>query len=64
MQAYLKAYGLWEVTINPQEPEPLRQGATVNQIKHHEEELAKGFKALTAIHSCISDTIFTRIMAC
>ena len=26
--------------------------------------MSKGFKALTAIHSSVSDTIFTRIMAC
>ena len=64
MQTYLKAYGLWDATTTTHEPAPLRENATLNQIRLFEEQMSKGFKALTAIHSSVSDTIFTRIMTC
>ena len=64
MQTYLKAYGLWDATTTTREPAPLRENATLNQIRLFEEQMSKGFKALTAIHSSVSDTIFTRIMTC
>ena len=64
MQTYLKAYGLWEATTTTNELAPLRENASLNQIRLHDEEASKGFKALTAIHSSVSDTIFTRIITC
>ncbi|KAH0696223.1 hypothetical protein KY285_013055 [Solanum tuberosum] len=45
-------------------PEPLRANPTLQQIKSHEEEIAKGPKALSFIHAAVSDSIFTRIMTC
>ncbi|KAF2294509.1 hypothetical protein GH714_012082 [Hevea brasiliensis] len=64
MKAYLKAFDLWEVTETGRQPGPLREDPTLAQLKAHSEECAKGFKALSCIHSAVSDVIFTRIMAC
>lgn len=64
MKAYLKAYDLWEVVETGRDPPPLRDNATVAQMKQHSEECAKKFKALSCLHSAVSDVIFTRIMAC
>ncbi|KAF2321332.1 hypothetical protein GH714_039079 [Hevea brasiliensis] len=42
---------------------PLRQNPTLNQIRQHEDEVAKAPKALSYIHAALSDLVFTRIMA-
>ncbi|XP_021631879.1 uncharacterized protein LOC110629277 [Manihot esculenta] len=64
MKAYLKTFDMWEVTESGKEPALLRDNPTVTQIKAHSEECAKGFKAMSCLHSFVSDVIFTRIMAC
>lgn len=64
MKAYLQAFGLWDVMEEGYEVEELRANATQAQRLAHETEIAKGFKALTALHSSVSDSIFTRIMSC
>ncbi|MBA0804462.1 hypothetical protein Gohar_004045 [Gossypium harknessii] len=43
---------------------PLRDNATVAQIKHHSDEQAKTYKAMSCIQNDILDVIFMRIMAC
>ncbi|KAF2294537.1 hypothetical protein GH714_012356 [Hevea brasiliensis] len=55
MKAYLKAFDLWEVTETRRQPGPLREDPTLAQLKAHSEECAKGFKALSCIHSAVSD---------
>nr|XP_048319621.1 uncharacterized protein LOC125418944 [Ziziphus jujuba var. spinosa] len=64
MRSYLQTYDLWELVKVDYEVEPLRAGATVNQIKLHSEENARPYKILTAIQAAVTDDIFTRIMTC
>ena len=64
MKTYLKAHDLWEVVETGREPPPLRANPTIAQIKQHSEECTKKYKAMSCIQSAVSDTIFTRIMAC
>ncbi|KAF2291663.1 hypothetical protein GH714_027969 [Hevea brasiliensis] len=63
MQVYPKAYDLWDVVETGKDPAPLSDNPTLTQIKQHSEECAKKFKALSCIHSAVSDVIFTRILA-
>ncbi|XP_017974472.1 PREDICTED: uncharacterized protein LOC108661553 [Theobroma cacao] len=65
MKAYLHAFDLWDV-IEVGEKLPILSQAnpTIAQLKQHSEDVAKRFKVLSCIHSTISDSIFTRIMAC
>ena len=55
---------LWDVVENEADPLALRQNPTIAQLMKHEEELTKKPKALTCIHSAVSEAIFARIMAC
>ncbi|XP_020254308.1 uncharacterized protein LOC109831391 [Asparagus officinalis] len=64
MKSHLKALSLWEVVESDYEPTPLPQNPTLKQIKTHDEEKAKKPKALSCIHSAMSDGIFTSIMTC
>ncbi|KAF2320048.1 hypothetical protein GH714_022530 [Hevea brasiliensis] len=64
MKTYLKAFDLWNVVETGEDPPPLRANPTLAQIKNHNEESMKKFKALTCIQTAVSDSIFTRIMAC
>ncbi|KAG8480405.1 hypothetical protein CXB51_025116 [Gossypium anomalum] len=61
MRTYLQAFDLWEVVI---EPEPLKANPTMAQMKQYSEEKRKKHKAMSCIQNCVSDVIFTRIMAC
>ncbi|KAH0636428.1 hypothetical protein KY290_036873 [Solanum tuberosum] len=45
-------------------PESLRANPTLQKVRSHEEEITKGPKALSFIHTVVSDSIFTRIMTC
>ncbi|XP_020266996.1 uncharacterized protein LOC109842541 [Asparagus officinalis] len=64
MKSHLKALSLWEVVESDYEPTPIPQNPTLKQIKKHDEEKAKKPKALSCIHSAMSDGIFTSIMTC
>ncbi|KAK0578492.1 hypothetical protein LWI29_011304 [Acer saccharum] len=64
MKAYLRAFDLWEAVESRRDPPPLRANPTIAQIKQHSEDYAKKYKALSAIRTAVSDTIFTRIMVC
>ncbi|KAH1114718.1 hypothetical protein J1N35_008096 [Gossypium stocksii] len=46
------------------EPAPLRANPKVAQIRQHANEKTKRHKAMSCIQNCVSDVIFTRIMAC
>ncbi|KAG8490019.1 hypothetical protein CXB51_016093 [Gossypium anomalum] len=64
MRTYLQAFDLWEVVNTDVEPAPLRANPTVAQIRQHADERTKRHKAISCIQNCVSDVIFTRIMAC
>ncbi|KAF2317533.1 hypothetical protein GH714_023996 [Hevea brasiliensis] len=64
MRAYLRGLGVWQYVEENRVPPPLRQNPTLNQIRQHEDEVAKAPKALSYIHAAVSDFVFTRIMAC
>ncbi|XP_052478531.1 uncharacterized protein LOC128034035 [Gossypium raimondii] len=64
MRTYLQAFDLWEVVNIDAEPAPLRANPTVAQIRQHADERTKRHKAMFCIQNCVSNVIFTRIMAC
>ncbi|XP_052486407.1 uncharacterized protein LOC128041111 [Gossypium raimondii] len=64
MRTYLQAHDLWNVVLNDIEPPPLRANPTIAQIRQHNEDCAKKYKAMSCLQSGVSDVIFTRIMAC
>ncbi|XP_017972491.1 PREDICTED: uncharacterized protein LOC108661117 [Theobroma cacao] len=64
MEAYLRAFDLWEVVEVGGDPSEQRQNPTIAQMKQYSEEVARRFKALSCIHSAVSDIIFTRIITC
>ncbi|KAG8492235.1 hypothetical protein CXB51_009860 [Gossypium anomalum] len=64
MRTYIQAFDLWEVVTTDAEPAPLRANPTVAQIRQHVDERTKRHKAMSCIQNCVSDVIFTRIMAC
>ncbi|KAG8479501.1 hypothetical protein CXB51_029291 [Gossypium anomalum] len=64
MKTYLQAFDLWEVVNSDVEPAPLRANPTVAQMKQYSEEKSKKHKAMSCIQNCVSNVIFTRIMAC
>ncbi|XP_016548996.1 uncharacterized protein LOC107848767 [Capsicum annuum] len=64
MKKYLKDLGLWKYVEEDNAPKPLRANPTLQQIRNREEEITKGPKSLSFIHVAVSESIFTRIMAC
>ena len=62
MKSYLKAFGLWGYVIEDKQVPPLRENPTIAQMKQHEKEKMKKDKAVTCLHSALSDSIFTSIM--
>ncbi|KAG8501874.1 hypothetical protein CXB51_004547 [Gossypium anomalum] len=64
MRTYLQAFDLWEVVNTDAEPAPLKANPTVAQMRQHADEKTKRHKAMSCIQNCVSDVIFTRIMAC
>lgn len=64
MKSYLQALNLWEAIEDGPNPAPLGPDPTLSQIKVHEEQKARKPRALTCLHSALSEVIFTRIMTC
>ncbi|XP_016546106.2 uncharacterized protein LOC107846156 [Capsicum annuum] len=64
MKAYLKVLSLWVAVESENDPSLLGSNPTVAQMKNYEDTKSKKPKALTCLHSALSDVIFTRIMAC
>ncbi|KAG8480423.1 hypothetical protein CXB51_025117 [Gossypium anomalum] len=58
-----QVFDLWEVVKSDAEPAPLRANPTVAQIRQHADERTKRHKAMSCIQNCVSDVIFTRIIA-
>ncbi|KAG8492662.1 hypothetical protein CXB51_010306 [Gossypium anomalum] len=64
IRTYLQAFDMWEVVNTDAEPAPLTANPTVAQTRQHANEKTKRHKAMSCIQNCVSDVIFTRIMAC
>ncbi|XP_055824382.1 uncharacterized protein LOC129892876 [Solanum dulcamara] len=64
MKVYLKALSLWETIESEDDSPPLGPNPTVAQMKIYEDSKSSIPKALTCLHSALSDVIFTRIMTC
>ncbi|XP_031249323.1 uncharacterized protein LOC116107158 [Pistacia vera] len=64
MKAYLRGQGLWQYVEEERQPPQLGPNPTLNQIRMHKEEASKAPRALSHIHSAVTDLVFTRIMAC
>ena len=63
MKAYLKTFNLREaVEQGGAQVPPLRENATLNDIRKYDELVTRSPKALTCLHSAVSEVIFTRIM--
>jgi len=62
MRFYLRSQGLWNVVVTDSDPPPLNANPTIAQMKAHEEEKLKKDKAITCLHSGLTDHIFTKIM--
>ncbi|TXG57360.1 hypothetical protein EZV62_018673 [Acer yangbiense] len=62
MKSYLKSFGLWEYVAEDKQVPALRANPTIAQIKQYEEEKMKKDKAVTCLHSALTDSIFTSIM--
>jgi len=64
IKTYLKALNMWDgVEQGATHVPPLRENATLNEIKKHEEQVTKSTKEFTCIHSIVLEVIFGRIMA-
>ncbi|XP_021300978.1 uncharacterized protein LOC110429301 [Herrania umbratica] len=64
MKAFLKGVNLWNVVENKTEEPVLRNNATPAQVKQHEEDVAKKYRALSFIHFAVTKSVFNRIMGC
>ncbi|TXG57333.1 hypothetical protein EZV62_018646 [Acer yangbiense] len=57
MRSYLKSFGLWEYVAEDKQVPALRANPTIAQIKQHEEEKMKRDKAVTCLHSALTDSV-------
>ncbi|XP_074352344.1 uncharacterized protein LOC141691507 [Apium graveolens] len=64
MKSYLKVMSLWEAIESDVEPTLLPQNPTAAQITKRDEEVAREAKALSCLHSAVSEEIFRTIMGC
>ncbi|KAA3480209.1 LRR receptor-like serine/threonine-protein kinase FLS2 [Gossypium australe] len=55
MKTYLQAYDLWEVVNTDIKLAPLKDNATVAQIKHYSDKQAKRYKTMSCIQNDVSD---------
>ncbi|GAV67568.1 UBN2 domain-containing protein [Cephalotus follicularis] len=64
MMIYLKAYDLWDPIskgYSPPEGE-LPDDMSVHQVKKIKEEATKNFKALSLLHSVVTESIFPKVV--
>ncbi|XP_031278535.1 uncharacterized protein LOC116136986 [Pistacia vera] len=64
MKVYMRGLGLWQYVEEEKQPSLLGPNPTLNQLRLHEEEVAKASRALSIIHQGVTDAIFTKIVAC
>ncbi|EOY07907.1 Uncharacterized protein TCM_022224 [Theobroma cacao] len=62
MKAFLRGCNLWNVVETDPELAPLRENATPAQVNKYEENIAKRYRALSFIHSTVSESVFSRII--
>lgn len=55
MKAYLKALSLWKTVENEDDSPPLKPSPTIAQMKIYEDVKPRKPKALTSLHSALSD---------
>ncbi|XP_027103352.1 uncharacterized protein [Coffea arabica] len=63
MKSYLDANDLWNVVETDHVPE-LSEDPTITEMRAHRDAVKRRSKAMTCIHSAISDAVFTKIMTC
>ncbi|EPS60743.1 hypothetical protein M569_14059, partial [Genlisea aurea] len=63
MKAYLLGQGLWEAVTSGELPQAIEH-PTPNQLKIHEERVARYHRALDVIFSSVDEHVFSRIMHC
>ncbi|XP_031256699.1 uncharacterized protein LOC116114705 [Pistacia vera] len=64
MKTYLRGHGLWQYVEEEKQVPYLGPNPTLNQMRVYEEEAAKAPRALSCIHSTVTDQVLSRIMAC
>ncbi|XP_031258912.1 uncharacterized protein LOC116117020 [Pistacia vera] len=64
IKTYLRGHSLWQYVEEERQIPQLRANPTLNQIRIHEKEVAKAPRALSCIHSVVTDQVFSRVMAC
>ncbi|XP_027182312.1 uncharacterized protein LOC113780733 [Coffea eugenioides] len=63
MKSYLDANDLWDVIETDPVPE-LSKVPTIAEMRAHRDAVKRRSKAMTCIHSAVSDAVFTKIMTC
>ncbi|XP_071933991.1 uncharacterized protein [Coffea arabica] len=63
MKSYLDANDLWDVVETDPVPE-LSEDPTIAEMRAHRDAVKRRSKAMTCIHSAVSDAVFTKIMTC
>nr|XP_027118771.1 uncharacterized protein LOC113736014 [Coffea arabica] len=63
MKSYLDANDLWNVVETDPVPE-LSEDLTIAEMRAHRDAVKRRSKAMTCIHSAVSDAVFTKIMTC
>ncbi|XP_071926089.1 uncharacterized protein [Coffea arabica] len=63
MKSYLDANDLWDVVETDPIPE-LSEDPTIAEMRAHTDAVKKRSRAMTCIHSAVSNAVFTKIMTC
>ncbi|XP_022847676.1 uncharacterized protein LOC111370222 [Olea europaea var. sylvestris] len=63
MRAFLMAHDQWEIVEEGYTPQELDADPTVNQMRQEKDRRIKNMKALTFLHSSVTETIFPKIVA-
>ena len=65
IMAYMRSEGLWRMVDGTAiEPPELPENPTLQQYREHDKIVSKNYKALTCLHSALSEEVFTKIVAC
>ncbi|XP_031271789.1 uncharacterized protein LOC116130178 [Pistacia vera] len=63
LKTFLRGKVLWQYVKENKQPPALGPNPALNQIRLHEEEATKAPRALSHIHTAVTELVFTRIMA-
>ncbi|EOY21321.1 Uncharacterized protein TCM_012799 [Theobroma cacao] len=64
MKAFLRGVNLWNAIEFETELPVLKENASQAQVKQYEKDIAKRYRALSFIHSVVSESVFNKIMGC